>query len=345
MSIKVSIIVPVYNSAKYLEKCLDSICNQTLQDIEIICVDDCSTDNSYSILKKYAQKDKRILLIKQASNQGQGIARNTGLKLAKREYIGFVDSDDAIDENYFESLYERAQKNEADITSNCLYYVSENNQLKEGDWFNFAQIEKECLTDRLEKMKTVYANCNTSPCKHIYKSKFLKEHKIEFQNGVFHEDQYFIVKAFYYANKIIQETSNCPKYFYFLHENSSMHQKNNKQKYRKVLKGQFVVFSKILDFFKTQNATFDIIKYFEDIFFEICKRNIECIELEEIKNYTSFAYEFWKNNKLQKLKIFYYTIARILNIQKDIRHIQKHWNRFISPLVYILSSERKNHAK
>ena len=98
---KVSIIIPVYNVEQYLPKCLDSIINQTLKDIEIICINDGSIDNSLSILKEYASKDDRIIIIDK-ENEGQGIARNLGIKKAKGKYIGFVDPDDWVDIQMFE---------------------------------------------------------------------------------------------------------------------------------------------------------------------------------------------------------------------------------------------------
>ena len=103
---KVSIIVPVYNIEKYLAKCLDSLINQTLEDIEIICVNDGSTDNSAEILNEYAQKDCRIKIINQ-DNAGLSAARNTGINAANGEYIGYVDSDDWIDLNFTKSCIMR----------------------------------------------------------------------------------------------------------------------------------------------------------------------------------------------------------------------------------------------
>ena len=111
---KVSVIIPVYNTEKYLEKCLDSVCNQTLSDIEIICVDDCSTDNSLNILKEYAQKDNRIKLIEFKENKGAAAARNEGIKAATGEYIGFIDSDDYPEtDSYYEQLYTKAKQENA----------------------------------------------------------------------------------------------------------------------------------------------------------------------------------------------------------------------------------------
>lgn len=99
---KVSIIVPVYNVEKYLKRCLDSLVNQTLKDIEIICVNDGSTDGSLAILDEYVRNDDRIVVINQ-ENSGQSVARNRGIDVAKGEYIGFVDSDDWVSEDYLKS--------------------------------------------------------------------------------------------------------------------------------------------------------------------------------------------------------------------------------------------------
>ena len=88
--IKVSVVLPIYNVEKYLPKCLESVINQTLKDIEIICVNDCSTDNSESIIKKYAENDNRIKLINHDENQGLGFARNTGFNNSNADYVSFI---------------------------------------------------------------------------------------------------------------------------------------------------------------------------------------------------------------------------------------------------------------
>lgn len=111
---KISIIVPVYNTEKYLDKCISSLINQTLKEIEIICINDGSTDNSLKILEKFASKDKRIKIFSQ-ENQGQSAARNFGIKHATGEYLGFVDADDWVDLKYFEELYSSAKKYDCDI--------------------------------------------------------------------------------------------------------------------------------------------------------------------------------------------------------------------------------------
>ena len=112
---KVSVIIPVYNVEDYLRQALDSVVNQTLDDIEIICVDDCSTDNSLNILKEYAAKDNRIKLIVQEENQGQGVARNIALGKATGKYIMFLDPDDWLDIHACEIAYNQIYKNNNDI--------------------------------------------------------------------------------------------------------------------------------------------------------------------------------------------------------------------------------------
>ena len=114
---KVSVIIPVYNSANYLSQCLDSILNQTLKEIEIICVDDGSTDDSLSILNKYSKLDNRIKILKQ-NNKGGGIARNYGMSIAKGEYLIFLDSDDFFNENLLYETVKAADNFLADIVKN-----------------------------------------------------------------------------------------------------------------------------------------------------------------------------------------------------------------------------------
>lgn len=113
--VKVSIIIPVYNSEKYLKKCLDSICNQSLQDIEIIILDDASTDHSLDIIKSFEKRDSRIKVIHMDRNVGPGVLRNIGISLSNGEYIGFIDSDDYIEPNMYEELYQKIVQNDVDI--------------------------------------------------------------------------------------------------------------------------------------------------------------------------------------------------------------------------------------
>jgi len=129
---KVSIIVPVYNAEKYLDRCLNSLINQTLKDIEIILVDDSSPDSSPEICDKAKKKDSRIKVIHK-KNEGAGIARNEGLKIATGKYIGFIDSDDYIDFKMFENLYNVAEKYHSDLVMSGVLFVDGNMFSKEGE--------------------------------------------------------------------------------------------------------------------------------------------------------------------------------------------------------------------
>ncbi len=111
----ISVIIPVYNASAYLKRCLDSVCNQTLLDIEIICVNDCSNDNSLEILNEYRNKYSNLKIIDCKFNGGESKARNIGLDHVTGEYIGFVDNDDEIDLDFYENLYNKAITTNADI--------------------------------------------------------------------------------------------------------------------------------------------------------------------------------------------------------------------------------------
>ena len=114
--IKASVIVPVYNAGPYLMQCLDSLKGQTLQDIEIICIDDGSTDDSPRILDEYAAEDKRIRVVHK-ENEGLVAARKDGVRLAAGAYIGYVDSDDWVEGEMYERLYEKAEETQADLVT------------------------------------------------------------------------------------------------------------------------------------------------------------------------------------------------------------------------------------
>ena len=144
---KVSIIIAVYNVEPYLRRSLDSVCNQTLDDIEIICINDASTDNSLEILREYEQKDKRVKVINLEQNSGAAVARNKGLDVATGEYLGFVDPDDEIVLNFYEELYKKAKEEDADIVKckrkninvdGTVYYTKLNDIIKEKGKYYFS---------------------------------------------------------------------------------------------------------------------------------------------------------------------------------------------------------------
>ena len=131
----VSICVPIYNAENYLPECLDSLVNQSLKNIEIICVNDGSTDNSPKILSEYSRRHKNIKVINQ-QNKGLGKTRDTGVKNATGEFIGFVDADDIVDREMFEKLYKLAKKNNAEVAFCNLSLFPLNSGSKKKIWYN-----------------------------------------------------------------------------------------------------------------------------------------------------------------------------------------------------------------
>ena len=186
---KVSVILPCFNVAPYIGACLDSLLNQTLSDIEIICVDDKSTDDTVTIIKKYAKRDNRISLIEFPHNQGVAIARNTGIEAAMGEYIGFIDPDDYVDLDFFEKLYDVAKREDADIAKASLITVNVNG-VHTPNRLNWA-VKQDKLNFQYEFMSAVY------------KKNFLDKYNLHFLAGcTIGEDINFLVKTAYLANKI-----------------------------------------------------------------------------------------------------------------------------------------------
>lgn len=175
--VKVSVLVPIYNVEVFLPECLDSLINQTLEDIEIICINDGSKDNSLKIIKEYAKKDKRIKIIDK-KNSGYGDSMNQGLKKATGEYIGIVESDDFIDLDAFEKLYTVAKKNDADVVKSNFYEYYGENKRDKGVSNMFPREEIGRIIDPRENHQIFYQ----PPCiwAAIYRREFLEKNKIGF---------------------------------------------------------------------------------------------------------------------------------------------------------------------
>ena len=196
--IKVSVIIPIYNAEKYLAECLDSILNQTLQDIEIICVNDGSRDHSLDILDKYAKKDARVVVTTQ-ENSGQSSARNAGMDMARGEYISFVDSDDYIDITMLEKLYNTAKIADCDIAICDL-------------WLNYVD-SGELAYYRNPMVLTFLKHKNFNICEYpeiltfigvwdrIYKRSFVNKYNIRFPVGLIYEDHLFTFQAIVQSQK------------------------------------------------------------------------------------------------------------------------------------------------
>ena len=178
----ISVIVPVYNVEKYLAECLDSILNQTYTDLEIICVNDGSTDNSLKILNEYAQKDNRIKVISQQSG-GASVARNTGIKHSTSEYLTFVDSDDIIKPTYMETLW--VNKDKADCIQVNMELFNDKMERLTNNWISFFYLDTntQLIKIKPQNMSRIFM---TSWGK-LFKKSILKKYNITFYKGVINE--------------------------------------------------------------------------------------------------------------------------------------------------------------
>lgn len=300
--IKISIIVPVYNMEKYLEKCLDSLVNQTLKEIEIIVINDGSKDNSINILKQYAKKYKNIKIYDH-DNQGISKTRNFGIEKAKGEYIAFIDSDDYVDTRMFEVMYERAKKDNLDIVV-CDYYNYYENR-NEIEKFKIVDFEDTTIS----KDKSLIFQINPSPWNKIYRKDLFKIKKYRFPIGIKYEDLGYVPILLTEANKIGKV--NIPLNYYLIRGNSET---------TTIDERVFDIF-KILDilyeYFKKKNM--ENSKEVEFLFIskltmynlqQKLNTNKKCANefINKSFDYLNDKYPYWKINKYfiktNKLKIF-----------------------------------------
>lgn len=220
---KISILVPIYNVEKYLEQCLDSLLNQTLDDIEIICINDGSTDKSCEILSRFEKKDLRIKVITKA-NSGYGDSMNIALNCAVGEYIGIVESDDFVDEKMYEDLYNLAIKNNAQIVkSDYYYYTTENNQSRKAGKISSYRTNKVINARKYKKLLKMQPTIWNA----IYKRDFLIQNDIEFLRtpGASYQDTSFSFKTLACATRVVLTDK---AYLYYRQDNafSSVHQQD-----------------------------------------------------------------------------------------------------------------------
>ena len=222
---KISIIMPIYNVSKYLRECLDSVVNQTLKDIEIICVNDGSTDNSLDIINEYAKYDNRIIVIDK-KNAGMGAAYNSGLEIANGEYIGFVEPDDYISLNMYEDLY-NCSSDEIDYIKSDHYFIKNGIEYKANCYKQY----KNGIYDNTKIRELLFRHI--SHWSGIYKREFIEKYNIRFAEtpGASFQDAGFIFQVYFLASKIY--LTNNAYYYYRIHENQSSFE--NEETYLKQL--------------------------------------------------------------------------------------------------------------
>lgn len=218
---KVSVIVPVYNAEKYIDKCACSLFEQTLDDVEYIFVNDCSTDRSIEVLQnvidKYPQRKERVTIIHNNTNLGSSSSRNVGILRAKGEYVIFCDSDDFVEKCAYEEMYKLAKVENADIVACGIAYYEDGNCIG-CECYKTRIITKYSLND----IHTIVDGIHSSSCNKLVRRRFMIDNKILFADGVsMWDDLYITIKYRILSNSFV--TINRPYYHYILHSDSITH--------------------------------------------------------------------------------------------------------------------------
>lgn len=277
---KVSVIIPCYNVERYITQCLETVISQTYSNLEIICIDDGSTDSTKQIIQEFMAIDSRIYLIEQ-ENQYAGVARNNGLKKASGEYVFFYDGDDFLCNNILEKLVAKAKKTDADIVLCDAYFfddvygiVSEPKYVlnrtileKVGEIFNCYDIPQ-----------NIFEICWSVPWNKLYKKKFLIDSNLKFQNIKRHNDEYFNTIALVMAKKIAHVQERLIYYRRNL--------KNSLQSYNPSELVDFSIFYSLLAI-KEKLEEIDNKKCFEIAFKDKCLVSLVNI-LKKQKSYTCY---------------------------------------------------------
>ena len=201
---KVSVLIPAYNVAPYINECIDSVLNQTLQDFEIICVDDCSTDTTLSILQEYAAKDDRINVIIHGMNKGQSSGRNDALEKAAGEYVYMLDADDMIVPECLEELYEICSRDGLDIAGFETKNFSEDVQFKQNVAIKTIEYQDTGILDGREALIYCMQNetFSLSTPTFMMRREYLMEKNIRFVEGILHEDVGYIFELITRARRV-----------------------------------------------------------------------------------------------------------------------------------------------
>lgn len=203
---KISVIIPVYNVAAYIGQCIDSLAKQSFRDVEIICVDDCSTDGTLDILEDYARNDNRVRVIRQECNQGVSAARNAGLDAAAGSYILFVDSDDYHEDGSLQRLYDVSEKHELDVvqfeleaflTSGSPGFINMNPDARVNS------IGKILSGPEMMVLQLAGKEYSCSVVLQMFRAEILKESGVRFFPGIIHEDEMFTPMALENARRVM----------------------------------------------------------------------------------------------------------------------------------------------
>ena len=249
---KVSVIVPVYNTEKYLRKCLDSLVNQTLKDIEIVIVNDGSKDSSPDIIKEYMEKYPGKFLYATQENSGQAVARNRALKMCTGDYVGFLDSDDTAKPEMFEKMYIKATETDSDMVVCDYDYITDKNRFTK---------HVKSFTSR----EDMFIDCFVDPWNKLYKADVLKDNDVLFPEGYFYEDTGWFIKSIPFVERFDKINESLADHY--KREGSTMTALDDKR-----VQHIFPVLQSVLDFYK-EKGVFE--KYYAELEY-FCSKILLC---------------------------------------------------------------------
>lgn len=306
---KISVIVPIYNVEKYLNRCVDSILNQTFEDFELILVNDGSPDNCGNICDEYAQKDNRVKVIHK-KNGGVSSARNVGIDIAQGEYIMFVDSDDWIQSVMLEQMY---VYNNSDLIISGLEFVDINNNILFTNFIDFFQnitIEKFMSTWYVEAEKKLLLS---GPYNKLYKREIIADYNIKFNENIsICEDGLFVTQYLLHCHKI----SNINKSFYeyIQYEGNSLMGRYNDN----AIEANAILYNEKINLINSVCPLEDV-KKFEYISISNLRRFINFF----IQIYTRSTLGFWQKYKKVRQAISGKTFCKVLNMNIEKWNIHK----------------------
>ena len=342
---KVSIIIPIYNVAEHLCRSLDSVCNQTLSDIEIILIDDCSTDNSLEIMEQYAQKDNRIKIIKLKNNSGAAIARNKGLDIATGEYLGFIDPDDEIDLNYYEVLYNTAKNENADVVK-----CKRKNIRLDGE------VTYSHLNEKIKNRGKYFFSYEWTTA--IYNTKFIHTNNIRFpEECIKAQDIVFLSRVVHKLKKlVINETV---KYIYYKRDNSLNSAKIPLKSILSALIAQKLILEDInnSNLYETQKDLYfelylnKILKIFRDILYQNDSQEAKKLCAEYLIKFIDMCKDTKYIKQIFPIKILLplieskntEKIVQIISKYKSYNKIQKEEESLISKIFSVKNNADKKH--
>lgn len=307
--ILISIIVPVYNTEKYIEECLDSLLNQTFKDFEIIIIDDGSIDNSYKICNKYKERDNRVKVFRQ-KNKGVSSARNKGLELSKGKYVIFVDSDDYCDCRMLELISKELFENSL-ISFGYVKKYKNNKKVIKG--------KRSILYDKNMMSENIFMNPKIGGyiCNKVFSNKIIKENNLTFDTLIhYSEDLLFSLNYLKYCNKLIY--IDISPYYYRMRKSSVSYDYINK-KNASVLS----LYSKLIDKYNNNEKIEGKLKYEYLINYNLMKKNdnINCLRWDIINDEKKILKDYNPSFKEYLKYIIVYKHISIYKILKKIKNI------------------------